>query len=365
MLTLRSASLVSTLALVSAVFACSGSDTNPGGGTTTSGTSSTGGSGGSLPTAGQIVVPLMPAGAAGPELLRMKPDGSGLVQLTQNGDAGMPTDNNDFPVISPDGKTIVFASGRDHAPEINPMRRAIYVMDIDGGNAHRLTTAPTEKCTEYPGDVSPDGKWVVFTRACDQSIDPVTSGLDKLFRIHLDGTGEEKLAPNDPLVQSATNQDTPVFTRDGGGIVFVSEGAGGGLSFELFKLDLGTLELSQITKTADAGYAVDVRRPMIAPKGDLVYFTSSATGFSGARMEKINLDGTSAGVLFDLGLDPTTAAYVDDRFALSPGGDAFVFATLTGSNGDQAIVVSGLDGKDRKTIYPSTTFVGWGNPSWR
>jgi Tol biopolymer transport system component len=354
MLALRFAPTLSIVALVTAAFACGGSDTNPGGGTSTS--TATGG-GGSSPAVGLVVVPLAPTSGS-PELFRMKPDGSELLQLTRFGDAGMPTDNNDFPVISPDHKTIVFASGRDHAPEVNPMRRAIYVMDIDGGNVHRLTAVSPDACTEYPGDISPDGKWVVFTRSCDESIDPVTGGLDKLFRIHLDGTGEEKLAPADPLVTSASNQDAPAFTPDGGAVVFVSDD-------ELCKLDLATQKITQLTKAADAGRTMAVRRPMVTPKGDVVYALSYTSDFSSSRMEEIKLDGTGSEVAFDIASDPNTLAPTSDRFALSPAGDSFLFATNVGPDGAQAMVVTGLDGKNPKTIYPSAMFVGWGDPSWR
>ncbi|MFO0588318.1 MAG: hypothetical protein U0441_12290 [Polyangiaceae bacterium] len=368
------ASVVSSLAFAAATTACGGgSDTSSGGGGSSSTTSSTStsdttsssttdstGGGGSAPTGGFLVAPLVPKDGDATELFRMNADGTDVTQLTKSTGMGMPTDNNDFPAISPDRKTIVFASGRDHAPEVNPMRRAMYAMDAAGGGVHRITNAPTESCIEYPGDVSPDGEWVVFMRSCDMSIDPITANLDKLFRIKLDGTGEEKLAPNDALVTSQSNQDAPAFTPDGKAVLFVS----GDPSAELYKLDLATMKITKISKNAEAGRTAAIRRPLVAPSGDVAYVETIASDYSDARMESVKLDGSGSTTLFEIPTDPTTLAFVYDTFALSPAGDQLAFSAL-GANGETSLVVAGLDGKDPVTIYPSATFVGWGTLSWR
>lgn len=344
--------------------ACGGtSDTSAGGGgstTTSSTTSSDTGGGGAAPTGGLIVAPLVPKDGMATELFLMKPDGSEVTQLTQATGAGMPTDNNDFPSLSPDHKTIVFASGRDHAPEVNPMRRAIYVMDAKSSDAHRLTTASTDLCVEYPGDISPDGQWVVFTRSCDMSVDPITANLDKLFRIKLDGTGEEKLAPDADLVKSQSNQDAPVFTRDGKAVLFVS----GDLSTELYKLDLATQTITQITKNADAGRGAAIRRPLVSPDGTLAYVETISTDFSNARMEAVKLDGSGSTTLFEIPVDPMTLAFTYDTFALSPAGDQLLFS-VTSENGEVSLAVAGLDAKDPQPIYTGASFAGWGTTSWR
>ena len=74
------------------------------------------------------------------------PDGSNRKQLTSNGA------NNFAPVVSADGRYIVFMWARDG-------RRNLWRMNLDGSNPVRLTSGLAD-C--YPS-LSPDSRWVVFT----------------------------------------------------------------------------------------------------------------------------------------------------------------------------------------------------------
>jgi len=74
------------------------------------------------------------------------------------------------------------------------------------------------------------------------------------------------------------------------------------------------------------------------------------------------MDGTGRKNLFAIPMDPVSFAFMEDRFALSPEGNAFAFAY--GSD-KQSIVVTGLDGSGLKTIYPPSVFIGWGTLAWR
>jgi TolB protein len=77
----------------------------------------------------------------------MNPDGTGLKQLT------IENIGNNTPVWSPDGKYIVFASGRENDES------DIYIMDSDGNDQRRLTNSPGDDSHPH---FSPDGKHIIF-----------------------------------------------------------------------------------------------------------------------------------------------------------------------------------------------------------
>jgi len=91
----------------------------------------------------------------------------------------------------PDGKHIVWTSTKDNLdmpkgdwsdPKNYPQGAELYVSDLDGSNVKRLT-----KNTYYDAEVtvSPDGKWILFSRQIDGKID--------LWKMKPDGTGEVQI----------------------------------------------------------------------------------------------------------------------------------------------------------------------------
>jgi Tol biopolymer transport system component len=77
----------------------------------------------------------------------MDADGSNQKQLTF--DSG----TNFSPVVSPDGRHIVFVSDRKDG------RHNIWRMDADGANPKQLTNGNYDRNPSF----SPDGKWIVYT----------------------------------------------------------------------------------------------------------------------------------------------------------------------------------------------------------
>ena len=84
----------------------------------------------------------------GSDLWTVNPDGTNPKQLTSN------FSFNDWPSVSPDGRTIVFHSNREGAQHL-------WRMDLDGSNLAQLTNGYAERNAA----ISPDGKWIYFNSA--------------------------------------------------------------------------------------------------------------------------------------------------------------------------------------------------------
>lgn len=83
----------------------------------------------------------------------MNPDGTERKKLTSG--PGM----SGGPVITPDGRWIVFTSTRTGAAQV-------WRMEIDGSMPVQLT----EGAANYASDISPDGKWVIYTSPVNEGV---------------------------------------------------------------------------------------------------------------------------------------------------------------------------------------------------
>lgn len=114
------------------------------------------------------------------DLYVMRLDGTGLRLLTDSGFAAS---------YSPDGKKIVFASGRGYSgPPLEPFSGVpddIYVMDADGTNVKRLTDNPA---SDDDPVFSPDGTKILFTSRRD--------GNAEIYRMNADGSEQTNLTQN-------------------------------------------------------------------------------------------------------------------------------------------------------------------------
>jgi Tol biopolymer transport system component len=130
------------------------------------------------------------------DVATVRPDGTGFKRLTYE------KGNNGFPSFSPDGKRIVFRSGRGGS-------KNLYVMNADGTKVRRLTKG---KWTDTMCDWSPAGDRIVF--ASDRG------GDFEVYLIRPDGTGLRK------LVSGGGRNNHPHFSPDGRWVVFTSKRAG-------------------------------------------------------------------------------------------------------------------------------------------
>ena len=110
-------------------------------------------------------------------------DGSGQKQLTTSvspewWDTGFPRDGNGDPQWTPDGKKIVYVSWENDRSEI-------FIMDADGDNQTRLTTA--ELRDDSP-EMTPDGQYILF---CSRRSEIKNSGI---LIMSLDGSNQRVIS---------------------------------------------------------------------------------------------------------------------------------------------------------------------------
>jgi serine/threonine protein kinase/Tol biopolymer transport system component len=114
----------------------------------------------------------------------MGSDGSNPRQLAVS------TEGRDFYLrVSPDGRYLVFVSGRTGSEHI-------WRMDIDGNNPKQLTNSPSD-CLDLP-DVSPDSQWVLYSKQGPQR---------GIWRVPIGG--------GDPVQLNDVESGTPVVSPDG------------------------------------------------------------------------------------------------------------------------------------------------------
>jgi Tol biopolymer transport system component len=146
------------------------------------------------------------------DIWKVRPDGTGAVDLTANCDA-----NDAFPDVSADGQWVVFRSGRDGKKGSGRNgNKEIYLMDKDGGQLRRISNS--EGNDTMPA-ISPDGKWVVYVT------DRTGKGLKLWIQSLVDPNDNGHLL--EPQRADLIGLDMhPRFSPDGKWIVFTSDRAG-------------------------------------------------------------------------------------------------------------------------------------------
>jgi dipeptidyl aminopeptidase/acylaminoacyl peptidase len=136
--------------------------------------------------------------------------------------------------LSRDGQTI--AHHRAPSPLYDDSDEGeVWVMRADGSDARQLTrnTVP-----ESGAELSPDGKWVLFTSQSNENFD--TYYNDNLFLVPASGGAHRMLLPRMPHEVERAH-----WSDDGRSIYFT---ANTGVRSELFQVDVASEKLTQITR---------------------------------------------------------------------------------------------------------------------
>lgn len=293
------------------------------------------------------------------QLFRTTPDGTAEVQLTPDGPT-MPTDSHNEAVRSPDGKTIVFVSGHEWDPSSgDPTRGNLYAVNPDGTGLRKLTNNPPMECREWGPRFAPDGKWLLFSRACRHDERTEFANTEFLFRIRLDGSDQERLVDVDEANPAPLGFGT--WSSDGR-TVYASAFRSTKVWPILVAYDVPT---GQVTDLYDSN--VDdrwtSRWPMVLPDGDLLVVTDGDA--QQALLERIDSETLERTTVRTI--DKTSfSARIDSDFALSPDGARVVYVHKTedanpvsSSDFTQTIRVSNLDGTEARDVSGPFRAIRW------
>ncbi|MGH2978907.1 MAG: hypothetical protein ACRDLQ_04635 [Solirubrobacterales bacterium] len=212
----------------------------------------------------------------------MNADGSGITKVPNTGF------NAGDPAWSPDGERIVFSNVpgpqcgyTGDECRANQGGYDIYTIRPDGSGLTRLTTAARN---DIDPAWSPDGSQIAFVS--NRLSDDALSGHHLLHRMNPDGSGQTRMAP------FSTDDGHPNWSPDGRRIVFHSGRPphDGGRKIWVMNAD-GT----DPVRVSHGGGVVD-RVPSWSPDGHKIAFTSSLGGW---RIYSIDDDGTNRALLTD------------------------------------------------------------------
>ena len=163
---------------------------------------------------------------------------------------------------SPDGRQIVFVSGRDGNPEI-------YVMNADGSNARRLTNHPA-------GDVaptwSPSGTQIAF------SSDRAGGATPQLYMMNADGSDVQRLSTGESWA------DRPHWSPTTNEVAFTARNGPG---YDIKILNLNTRETRLITNGEGSNES-----PVFSPNGRHLAFMSNRGG-GRYQVYTVDIDGNN------------------------------------------------------------------------
>ena len=283
-------------------------------------------------------------------------DGSSLGQLRLP--EGLKT--GESPVWSPDGARLAFTAATDaNATGVLLPPTDVYVMDIRGGAAHRVTTGRNAFYPEW----SPDGRWIAYS-AVTRAADGRTAAI---WIVHPDGTGATRLThPADGAYDLAgpynprtgriafTRCAKPVLLRNG------------------MEPDTCSVWTMNPDASDQRRLAAESEQPAWSPDGRRIAIASArdhAARISVGEDEQswirqlyvMNADGSGQHRLLTTGTDDRCPAW-------APGGGVIAFETATGVSAPSTATVVNTDGTCRATVSPRLTGrldVGYETPAWR
>lgn len=264
------------------------------------------------------------------------PDGTGSKRLTDHPDI------DGEPAVSPDGKRVLFTSGRNNAAGVEE----VWVMRADGTNERRLTeNADGDHAPQW----SPDGEKIAFSRAGDGS-----DFGGRVFVMDLSSGRTRDLTPG------FWAAGAPSWSPDGGRIGFVGDREGYGAD-EIHTVRPDGTGLKTLTSTSSDAHEFGLDW---SPGGDRIAFATNLTGYEDCdpngcdRLSEIYAMDRDGSDKVRLTRSPADDYHGDTYPAWSPDGSKIAFTRAND------VFVMRADGTRERNVT-GTPSVPELDPSWR
>jgi Tol biopolymer transport system component len=251
------------------------------------------------------------------QIYSVEPDGSDLRQLTDLSDLEVAAE----PAWSPDGARIAFVVQR-FQEDGGTGRSDVWVMDVDGGNAHPITDGPG---SSWAPSWSPDGTRIAFMRSAP-------SEAEQVWIMGADGSEPRAFTRCGP--PECIRDSSPAWSPDGETIAFVREsGAGAVVPVSIMLWPADGVGDSRSIPLEGALWAMELDW---SPDGLEIAFSRSLEDGKGFGLAVANAHGTGERALTDV-----TAAQSP---AWSPDGREIAFMASVPETGRVALFVMNADG---------------------
>jgi Tol biopolymer transport system component len=241
-------------------------------------------------------------------------------------------DFDDHPVWSPDGRKIAFTRGS-----------GVYVMNDDGGHAHRIASDP--KAEDYDFSWSPNGE-LAFVRSR-----PVERGfVEQILVASPDGDGSRSVTP-----ASHRGYGSPVWSPNGQRLAYLAT---------IIRKDIGGAAGLFVTSKAGGkaklvASAASIASPSWSPDGSRIAFTAQRTRYDAADLRIVQIRNGRVSQL------TRTLAYGTNVFGprWSPDGNRILFTEakrgqLFPEDGPKVFTI-GDDGRDVFQAASNSYALGW------